>query len=232
MQDYASSNFDIRDDLLATQQDIWEWLGQPGTWWTGAERIAIAAETRQAGACPLCQERKIALSPYSVTGQHAAKTDLPEPVVEIIHRIRTDAGRLTRSWFDTTTAQGVSDSQYGEIVVILALTVGADSFAMAIGADPWPLPAPVDGEPTRQRPANLIDNGGFLPVTARSDMPNILRSISLVPDEAREFYQMSDHFYLPAGLVLKTEDNGGRALTRPQIEFLAARVSALNGCFF
>ena len=34
----------------------------PGTWLTGAERVAIASETRNAPNCTLCKQRKDALS--------------------------------------------------------------------------------------------------------------------------------------------------------------------------
>ena len=46
--------------------NTWSQLGLPGTWWTGAQRIAMAAETRAARECPLCRSRKKALSPYSI----------------------------------------------------------------------------------------------------------------------------------------------------------------------
>ena len=97
------ASLDVRSDILQTQRYIWHRLGEPGTWWTGAERMAIAAETRQAAGCALCAARKLALSPFSVDGDHDRIADLPEPVVDIVHRISTDAGRLTRSWFDSVT---------------------------------------------------------------------------------------------------------------------------------
>ena len=45
-------------------------IGQPGTWLTASERVAIAAETRHALHCPLCAARKAALSPGAVAGEH------------------------------------------------------------------------------------------------------------------------------------------------------------------
>ncbi len=242
---YINSEIDIRPDIPATQSVIWARLGRPGTWWAGAERLAIADEVRHATDCDLCKRRKDALSPYTITGDHTTSSVLPEAAVEIIHRIRTDAGRLTRSWFDKVTAQGISEGQYAEIVVILALTVGSDSFARALGVEPLPLPAPIDGEPTRKEPAGLRAEGGYIRVIEpgkagpseddlfnQGTVPNIHRSISLVPDIARDYYRMSESLYLPADIVPRARENGGRALTRPQMEFLATRVSALNGCFF
>ena len=235
----------VRDDITAVHQNIWRRLGEPGTWWTGAERVAIAAEVRHAPACTLCAERKAALSPFAIDGAHDSLGVLPAPAIDVIHRVRTDPGRLTRAWYEGVLAGGLSDSEYVEITIVLALTVTVDTFARSIGAAPWPLPAPVAGAPNRRRPDGLADEGAYVPTIAAgaagapdADLyndrpaPNIYRSISLVPDQARLFYDVIEAQYLPSSLVLKTEDNGGRAISRPQIELIAARVSSLNGCFF
>lgn len=63
---YASGPVPVRADLLEAHRQVWDKLAEPGTWWTGAERVAIAAETRNARQCKLCQERKAALSPTAV----------------------------------------------------------------------------------------------------------------------------------------------------------------------
>ena len=62
---YASSPIALRDDLAAAHARAWERIGNPGTWWDGAQRVAIAAETRHVPYCALCRRRKEALSPAS-----------------------------------------------------------------------------------------------------------------------------------------------------------------------
>ena len=52
----------------AAVDESWRELEAAGTWWTAAERVAMAAEGRTARGCALCAERKAALSPYSVQG--------------------------------------------------------------------------------------------------------------------------------------------------------------------
>ncbi len=42
----SGSRFPVRADLLAAQDHFLEHVRSPGTWWTGAERSAIAAESR------------------------------------------------------------------------------------------------------------------------------------------------------------------------------------------
>jgi hypothetical protein len=61
-----SSRLPIRDDLAEAYARAWERIARPGTWWDGAARAAIAAETRQAPLCALCRPRKETLSPLAV----------------------------------------------------------------------------------------------------------------------------------------------------------------------
>ena len=64
--DYRTTGIDVRDDIVASQMRAWQSLAAPGTWWTGAERVAIAREVRAARRCASCAERKAALSPYAL----------------------------------------------------------------------------------------------------------------------------------------------------------------------
>ena len=93
--DFASVGFPVRGDLLASHREAWQRLASPGTWWTGAERVAIAAEVRAAWDCALCAQRKEALSPNAVQGAHDGPGELSPVAVEAIHRITTDSGRLS-----------------------------------------------------------------------------------------------------------------------------------------
>lgn len=93
---YEASTIPIRDDLVTAHQRAWRRLAQPGTWWTGAQRVAIAAETRQALTCELCQQCQTALTPTAISGTHDHLGALPEPIIDVIHRVCTDAGLLRR----------------------------------------------------------------------------------------------------------------------------------------
>ena len=81
MIDYTMSSYPVRDDLVRCHRDVLARLGACGTWWRGAEKLAIAAEARAARKCPLCRERKTALSPFAVDGSHNGETGLPAEVV-------------------------------------------------------------------------------------------------------------------------------------------------------
>ncbi len=110
----------VRTGFAESHRRFWGRLAARGTWWTGAERVAIAREARTARDCPYCRERKAALSPHTVSGSHTTATDLPTAAVEVIHAVMTDAGRLTRKWYEARLAGGLSDGQY------VALTVGGN----------------------------------------------------------------------------------------------------------
>ncbi len=79
---YASAPVPVREDLTAAHRRTWQRLAYAGNWWTGAERVAIAAEMRQARHCKLCTVRKNALSPHTIEGVHDRDSTLPETAVE------------------------------------------------------------------------------------------------------------------------------------------------------
>jgi hypothetical protein len=51
---YSSASFTIRKDIVEAHRRAWQRLAHPGTWLTGTERVAIAAESRNAKKCLLC----------------------------------------------------------------------------------------------------------------------------------------------------------------------------------
>src|SRR5215831_15601749 len=104
---YASTQVTIREDLTAAHARAWERIGNPGTWLDGAQRVAIAAETRHAPYCTLCRRRKEALSPAAIEGKHDSLDEVPETVIEVIHHVRTDPGRLSERWFRDVIAAGL-----------------------------------------------------------------------------------------------------------------------------
>lgn len=96
----------MRLALEAAQTLAWRRLGSPGTWWTAADRLAIVRETRATPDCRFCQSRAAALSPLTVSGQHATtEASLPAPAIEAIHRIRTDPGRPGRNMVPAPTGR-------------------------------------------------------------------------------------------------------------------------------
>ena len=227
----------IRSDLTEAHDKAWAAIASPGTWLNGARRVAIAAEIRRARDCALCKRIKASLSPYSVERHENAE-------VELIHRVVNDPGRLTEKWARSVLAGGVSEGEYIEIVGVVAMVMIMDTFARALGMPDHRLPAPKAGEPARYRPAGARKKAAWLPITEPEDATEadgpmypspkagyIYRGLSLVPQSLRDYWALANTHYMP-GQYIYQFDKSIRAVTRPQMEIMAARVSALHQCVY
>mgnify|MGYP001813745854 FL=1 len=230
---YDAVNLPLRLNLLEAHEAAWRTIAAPGAFWSGAERLAIIAESRNALTCAVCAERKEALSPRAVAGEHDKLGALPPTAVEAIHHIRTDPGRLTRCWFDEVIAAGLSVEAYVELVGVMNTAVILDSFSLAIGAGLTPLPEARNGQPSGEANDAVVDVGAWMPVQAADTddgvgglpkIPMIARAMGRVPQAMALFFSVVRQHY-------KLTDFP-HDLSRPQIELSAARVSAINQCFY
>jgi hypothetical protein len=243
--DYRATGIDVRADIVAAETRAWRSLAEPGTWWTGAERVAIAREVRAARRCAGCAERKAALSPAESVA-HDTASDLRPAVVDAIHRVVTDPGRLSRRWVGEGIAAGVSDTHLVELVGVACTVLLVDGFARTLGADPPALPEPVAGEPSRIRPGEAVDEGYFVPTIPYAAgqrpplslyapdafVPNVGRGLSLVPDATRSAQDLMIAHYMPYERVATDYEPPGRPISRSQMELVAGRTSARNDCFY
>ena len=234
----------VRRDLIDAIDRAWRHLSAPGTWWTGAQRVRMVAEARNVSQCRLCQLRKAAISPYTIGGAHQSLGELPEVVIEIIHRVSTDAGRLTERWVQDCLKSGISDAEYVEIVGLVATITALDTFANVMGEPQRPLPEALQGEPTRRRPRGAKKSIAWIPTVAPQDLEpgdvdpysrygdvHIQQALSLVPDSVIGFFDLDIALYLPQGAIrdFATEH---RAISHAQLEYIAAKASSINGCYY
>ncbi len=236
----------MRAELELSQQQAWHRVAAPGTWLTGAERVAIAAETRHALDCPHCAARKAALAPLSVPGTHASLGALDAADVEAIHRIHTDSGRLGQTWFNGVSTGG--DARYIELVSVVVVTVAIDTYRSAAGLPPQPLPTPLPGSPSRHRPSGARPGPGWTatlrPEDVTADEPDLFRehpgprerrganihlALSLVPHSMIHWWDCFEPMYM-TGPQMRVFETEYRAISHAQLEMLAARVAALNQC--
>ena len=246
--DLARSSAPIREDLAQALHVAWDRLGEPGTWWSGRDRIHIAKEARNALSCAYCARCKEALSPFTEEGEHDHPGVLPEPVVEVIHRVINDSGRLTRSWFERTIKSNLSEPAYVETVAVVVTVVAVDTFHVALGLEPPVLPRPSEGDPVGTIPRGLRKKIAWVSTVSPKDadgalkrawspdgrdtyIPRIQQAMSLVPKEAIAFRNLSEPLYLPVGTLMDFSQDI-RAISRAQMELIAARISALNECFY
>ncbi len=240
---YESAGVPIREAILEAHQNAWRRIARPGNWFDGPTRLAIAAESRNAPGCGLCAERKAALSPYGIDGTHDSLGDLPEAIVETVHRIVTDPARLQQKWYESLLADGMADTEYVEIVGVVCQTVSVDTFARAMGHAIPDLPAAQPGAPSRHRPAGAKRGDAWVPWIAPEDATgpesdlyqagssNIRRALMSVPDDQRGFFDLVHAQYL-SGSEIPDFTKEHRAITRSQIELIAGRVSSLNQCVY
>lgn len=242
---FEASSFLIRDDIKLAYQDYWQRLACAGSWWTGAQRVAIAAEVRQARTCVFCSQRKLALSPNSVAGKHSRNSELDECAVDAVHRIITDQTRITQAWVDGLPQQGISTEAYVELAGIAVTVFSIDEFHRALGLSLETLPEPQAGAPDNYRPAQAIKEVGFVPMIPATDVgdaeadlfpngrsANVLRAFTLVPNAVRDWMRLSKVQYLSIEGMANLVKQDDRAINRMQMELVAGRVSAINECFY
>jgi len=115
-------------------------------------------------------------------------------------------------------------------------TVAAVShFCRNIDVPVPPLPAPVDGSPTQQRPERLAQpRYNWVPVAEPADeVAAVVQAYTAVPDEQRNTWRMADAQYMPVAAMVQPEWSrrpGG--LSRAQMELVAARLTRLRDCFY
>ncbi|MFT5694795.1 MAG: hypothetical protein ACI9QQ_000770 [Myxococcota bacterium] len=251
--DYSNVPDPVREDIVAANRAAWEHIAAPGTWLTGKKRVAIAEETRRARSCMLCRARQEALSPFGIEGEHdnisVNSLDLPGDLTDAIHRISTDARRLTKSWYTKLIASGVSPEEYVEALGVAVITISIDEFNHAIGVGHELLPDPQDGKPSLYRPsgAEVEEGQAWVPVLGAGRIapremdlfagippgappPNVIRALSLVPAEVRAWKRVAEVQYLSTADM--TSFGRIRSIDRSQIELVAGRVSAINECFY
>lgn len=239
------SELPVRADLLDAHRAAWTRIASPGTWLTAERRLAVAAEIRVArDQCAYCREIKAALSPNAARGAHTTTGKLTAPEIELVHRLVSDSGRLSEQWAQSVLDGGLTDGEYVEITGIVAMVMMLDTFTMGLGLPDQPLPAPIAGEPTRYRPPGARKKAAWLPIVEPEDVVEgdgpmypspkagyIYRGLSMVPQSMRDYWAMANCHYLPGQHVYQF-DHSIRAISRPQTEVIAARVSALHQCAY
>ncbi len=247
---FRGLSYPIRGDLMEQCQLSWQRLAQPGEWWTGAERIAMIREVRSASSCDICKQRIESLSPYASKELHAGNETLTPRVVDTVHRVATDAGRLIREWFDELRQDGVTDGQIVELIAITSTAVAINRLARGLGSSPPELQKSVSGLPKEKPPKGAAVSFAWVPTVpvemAEDDLaelynvlvgpdgniPYVLQALSYVPSELIALCQLYQALYLPPGSISDSRADAGRAISRAQMEWIATTVSEANGCFY
>ena len=237
---YADSRHPVSPTIEALQVDELQSYARSGTWGTAAQRTAIAATARSAQCEQGLQE--------SVGDEDlAARAKLPDAAVRLAHAVAVDSQNIDRKFCQDIQAQGVSEGAYVEIVALVSRLSNIDVFARGLGIPPRKLLEPADDTlPSFERPAEAVEEGFFTAsvpsapkggalaesLYGKSPAGNILRAVSLVPDEARRVMSLVRQQYFGAEHLLNFNATSDHALSRTQIELIATKVSEQNQCFY
>lgn len=236
---YADAVYPVNQNLETIHEKQIEQLSEPGTWGTGAQRLAIAASVRQASY-------KSGLQEQPEDGEVKVEANLPTAALEIVEKLTVSPKDFLENAYDDAKEQGISDEEYVEIVGIVSRLTCMDVFARGLGIPLRPLPKAKQGQPSRQRPATAKKEMAWVPT-----IPNfpeggedakalygenfktyIVRGLSLIPDEVRMHLELEEAQYLPMGKIFVPDYQHHEGFTRAQCEVVAGRVSAINECFF
>lgn len=243
MNIYSDSEYPIREAIVRAHADTLASYSAPGTWWSGAQRSAIVAEARAARCAAGLQE------PSENGEANAVHADLPEAARRVARQVAVSSNDLDRTFFDQALSDGLRDTEYLETVGIVACVSGMDVFARGIGVPPQKLAPPASGEPSRKRPESARAEGAWpetVPGGRRGGQdaiaaygsnaveaaPFIYRALSLVPADARALIQLAVAQYLEIENFMNLDFTYEPDISRAQVELLAARVSAINQCFY
>ena len=187
-------------------------MAAPGTWWSAAERVAIADVARLAyhGNRP------------------PVRDEIPEAAQEAAALISHRPAGVTSVRIQRWQEHGLDPFHYVELVGIVASLTAVDTFHRALELEVEPLPDPTAGEPTRQMPSSGASvTKAWVPMVGP---PSIPISLSAVPAEMAALEELHGPMYLSYEEM--SDPAIRRGLSRSQMELVAGRTSAINECFY
>jgi hypothetical protein len=141
--------------------------------------------------------------------------------------LAVDAEGITKDLITNFVEMGLSLESYLEVVGVVARLSNIDWYLRAIGATLPDLPAPDASQPTGNVHPDAKITDSWVPMLGNAMAP---RTLDALPDEGEALRDLHEPMYIQ---MRSTEDWAyADELTRPQIEFIAARTSYLNECFY
>jgi hypothetical protein len=190
---------------------IWARLGSAGATWAGSERVAMVAQARAA------------------RDGHYVTAALAPPVGEAVEVVAARPASIRRATVELLVAQPElgGHAGYVELVGVVSRAVAIDTVFESLGLDRPALPRPLDGAPSGRLDDRARPGKAWVPMVGGA---SITQALSLVPAENADLEALHGPLYL-------TFDEMGdaaidKALSRPQMELVAARTSAHNACFY
>ena len=219
---YAGFDHPVPEDITQALREAWERLAGG---WVVVDRGAAGGDRSRGSSGSGAAQRA------AVAARGAGRSD----------RIAFGRGRRGRrgawpSMHISSTRSGVTvwspssaTAAYVELVSAAVFATIADAFAEALGAEFEEFPEPQPGEPDRARPESVGEAGAWVPMTVPWAGPNVGRALSLAPGDHLAFMNLVSAMYSLGDFTKLVWE---RPLSRPQVELVASRVSAVNECFY
>lgn len=221
----------VRDDLTEAHRLAWDHLASPGSWWTGAARIELATTALAAIADP------DPLPPWvAVTSTERLAPVLLAPRVahDLAYRLARHAGTITYGVY-RAAADELGELPYVELCGIVSTVAAVAHFCRNIGVPVPPLPAPIGGPPTGERPERLVrPQFNWVMVAEPADeVAAVVQAYTAVPGEHCNNWRLADAQYMPVAEMVHPDWSRRRGgLSRAQMELVAARLTRLRDCFY
>jgi hypothetical protein len=203
-----------RDEAIAR---AWANLTTAGPTLNSGERLAVIATARRAWA----------------SGRGGHGTDGSDdaghgsPLEDAAYWVAKDAGGLTGEVVDDLERRGLDRYRYLETVGVVARLASLDFYARGVGAPLLEAPLEDGSSPTGEVHPDAAITDGWVPATGPLFAP---ASLDALPAEGLALRDVHEAMYMPMA------EMGDPAfidvLSRAQIEFIAARTSFLNECFY
>ncbi len=238
---YGDSEYPVDEALQAIHEAQLDSLGGPGVWFTGSQRVALVEEVRAARIEAGVQETVGAPAPVS------DGADLSDTAKHVAREAALSPGTFVREFYEEAVRDGLTDAEYVEIVGIVGRLVNFDVVARGLGIGPRAIGVSGGDNPSRRRPHTAIAEGAWVDTVpagpsggdAAREMYGdakmvsfIFRGMSLAPSENLAHMELDEAQYLPARHFAEFDYQQHEGLTRPQVEVVAGRVSAINECFY
>lgn len=218
----------LRDDLVAAHHSLLARWSQPGSFWSGRQRLGLVEEVRRARdneALPPWVE------PSSIDALRRSGELLPDAAIDAIWRLTNHPGTLTVDWYHSVLARGLGAGAYVELVAVVAQANCLDRFCDGLGMGRYALPDALAGDPVPAVAADASVRSHWVP-TAELPGPNVLKGLSMLPFENESRAIVMGAHYVSDVAVIGDLRSGRGGLSRPQMELIAARTSTLNECFY
>jgi hypothetical protein len=239
MRFYADSDYPVGAELDRAHAAQFVNFARAGTWGTADQRLAVIYEARQAGI-------KAGLLEESRDGGVKPTVELPGAIRDVIGTLAVNCPDFDQATYQAACEAGLSDAAFAELVAIVSFVVNLDVFARGIGVPLRPFMEPRTGLPSRTVPAEAVPEMAFVPTIPNVPdggkfgaelygghfKPYIMRALSIVPDEYRAHVALEQAQYNPLPKVMAYKYSHHEGLSRPQVEIVAGRVSAINDCFY